>query len=112
MPCKYGLPIAGREALAWIVREQRTAFPSTGPARPRSSNRATSCSSTRRAAASETPHAIAVAIRNLDCEIVVSAIDVEQEPSDVLAQVEALAAQVARDATLAAGPRSKWRTSG
>ena len=40
-------------------------------------------------------------IRNLDCEIVVTAIDVEQEPRDVLTQVEALAAQVARDATLA-----------
>ncbi len=40
-------------------------------------------------------------IRNLDCEIVVSAIDVEQEPPDVLKQVEALAAQVAKDAALA-----------
>ena len=37
-------------------------------------------------------------IRNLDCEIVVAAIDVEQEPSDVLAQVDMLAADVAREA--------------
>ena len=36
-------------------------------------------------------------IRNVDCEIVVRAIDVELEPADVLAQVEALAADIAHD---------------
>ena len=41
-------------------------------------------------------------VRNLECEIVVTAIDVEQEPPDVLAQVELLAAQVAQDASVAA----------
>jgi 5-methylcytosine-specific restriction enzyme subunit McrC len=37
-------------------------------------------------------------IRNTDCEIVVTAIDVEQEPEVVLAQVRDLAADVAREA--------------
>jgi 5-methylcytosine-specific restriction enzyme subunit McrC len=40
-------------------------------------------------------------IRNLDCEITVTAIDVEHEPAEVLAQVESLAARVAREATAA-----------
>ena len=38
-------------------------------------------------------------IRNLDCEIVVAAIDVEQEPRNVLTQVEVLAERVVREAT-------------
>ncbi len=39
-------------------------------------------------------------IRNLDCQIVVSAIDVSSEPEDVLAQIAELAEQVAVEATL------------
>jgi 5-methylcytosine-specific restriction enzyme subunit McrC len=38
-------------------------------------------------------------VRNLECEIVVVAIDVEQRPRDVLTQVEVLAERVAREAT-------------
>ena len=41
-------------------------------------------------------------VRNLDCEIIVTAINVEQKPTDLLQQVETLATQVARDATIAA----------
>jgi 5-methylcytosine-specific restriction enzyme subunit McrC len=40
-------------------------------------------------------------VRNLGPEIIVTAVDVEKEPEEVLAQVEALAARVAEDVALA-----------
>jgi 5-methylcytosine-specific restriction enzyme subunit McrC len=46
-------------------------------------------------------------VRNLGCELVVTTIDVEREPGDVLAQVERLARQVAREALVGGRGRAR-----